>query len=408
MPSILVTNFTFDSVYSYLSTTLRDDQHESVRAGIAGNPLDTPIPHSVLQPLIEQIHFGYRCADSLIRLPGHIPIPSFATLPSLPSSEWVDVTRNRFFPGIVDHLLQPVETYSLHQPVPFPTNLNSRRTVSRFTISAPLFVRPPSSSAIYSSEGRSRLLTSIGVPENLHDLKILVVSFGGQIFRCPSRSGSRSRSHSGRSSPNRINGAMSSSFSDISACDRCAASQPLPSEEPKLSVSPKLGEVDSHLRRMTTPSHIWIPGAPPTLRVTPASPRSAQFPTASFTDRAPPSALCTTCEAEEEPCFLPDTSWIAVICGVSKEQWIRQMEEQESDLPERFFVAPRDVYMPDLTAVGDVLLGKLVSTRSPDDVLVNMNLYNRDTGRFQSVLTHVHRSSMVSFPSDLVRSCLSR
>lgn len=335
-----------------------------------GNPLDTPIPHSVLQPLIKQIHFGYRCADSLIRLPGHIPIPSFATLPSLPSSEWVDITRNRFFPGIVDHLLQPVETYSLHQPIPFPTNLNSRRTVSRFTISAPLFVRPPSSSAIYSSEGRSRLLTSIGVPEHLHDSKILVVSFGGQFFRCPSRSGSRSQSQSGRSSPKRVDGSMSSSSGYISACDRCAVGQPLPSEEPKLSVSPKLSEVNSHLeisRRMTTPSHIWIPGAPPALRVTPATPRSptsGQFPTVFFHDRAPLSALCTSCisyEAEEEPCFLPDTSWIAVICGVSKEQWIRQMEEQESDLPDRFFVAPRDVYMPDLTAIGDVLLGKLVS-----------------------------------------------
>ena len=29
------------------------------------------------------------------------------------------------------------------------------------------------------------------------------------------------------------------------------------------------------------------------------------------------------------------------------------------DLPEGFYVAPKGVYMPDLTAVADVLLGKL-------------------------------------------------
>ena len=331
-----------------------------------------------MQPLIEQIHAGYRCADILIRLPGHIPIPSFATFPSLPSSEWVDVTRNVFFPEIVDHLLQPVETYSLHQPVPFPTNLNSRPTGPRFIISAPLFVRPPSSSTIYSSEGRSLFLASIGVPEHLHDSKILVVSFGGQFFRCPSRSGSRSLS--GRSSPKRTDGSVSSSSSYTPVCDRCAVGHATPSEEPKLSVSPQLGEVNSHLevsRLMTTPSHIWIPGAPPALRVTPATPSSQtyfQFSSPSFPDNIPPCTSCTSNEVEGEPCFLPDTTWIAVICGVSK-QWIRQMEEQESDLPERFFIAPRDVYMPDLTAVGDVLLGKLVSIWTPGMTLLSsMNL----------------------------------
>lgn len=49
--------------------------------------------------------------------------------------------------------------------------------------------------------------------------------------------------------------------------------------------------------------------------------------------------------------LLPD-GWIAIVCGVSK-NW------GEEDLPERFFVAPKDVYMPDVTAMGDVLLGKL-------------------------------------------------
>ncbi|KAJ7811096.1 hypothetical protein B0H14DRAFT_1476468 [Mycena olivaceomarginata] len=57
--------------------------------------------------------------------------------------------------------------------------------------------------------------------------------------------------------------------------------------------------------------------------------------------------------------LLPDPSWIAIVCGVSKEQWNADEGGGDSDLPEGFFVAPRDVYMPDLTAIGDVLLGKL-------------------------------------------------
>jgi len=61
-------------------------------------------------------------------------------------------------------------------------------------------------------------------------------------------------------------------------------------------------------------------------------------------------------EVGSEASLLPDESWIAVVCGVSKEQ----LEQDEDELPDNFFVAPRDVYMPDLTAVANVLLGKLV------------------------------------------------
>jgi hypothetical protein len=62
----------------------------------------------------------------------------------------------------------------------------------------------------------------------------------------------------------------------------------------------------------------------------------------------------------DDPHLLPDSSWIAIVCGVSKQQWNEDCRDPESGLPEGFFVAPVDVYMPDLTAVGDVLLGKLV------------------------------------------------
>ncbi len=323
----------------------------------------------------------------------------------------MDVTRNRFLPEIVDHLLQPVETYSLHQPVPYPTNCNSHGAIARRSIiSAPLFVRPPSSSAIYSSKGRSQLLASVGVPEHLHHSKILVVSFGGQFFRCPSRPGSRNQSRSatpsqsGRSSPKQPGGSTLSSSDCILACGRCTVGLRSPAEELKQSVNSEFGEVNTKLASshlVTTPLHIWIPGAPPALRVTPPTPlsqSSAQF-TPSIHDNVAPSTLCTSCNAngvDEEPRFLPDTSWIAIICGASKEQWIRQLEEEELDLPEQFFIAPRDVYMPDLTAIGDVLLGKLVCVwPSPDNVIVIDDL-ERVTGRFQNVLIHVHRSSLVS------------
>lgn len=63
--------------------------------------------------------------------------------------------------------------------------------------------------------------------------------------------------------------------------------------------------------------------------------------------------------ADEEVRLLPDLSWIAIVCGVSKEQWNATQKDGSSELPDGFYVAPRDVYMPDLTAVGDVLLGKL-------------------------------------------------
>ena len=72
-------------------------------------------------------------------------------------------------------------------------------------------------------------------------------------------------------------------------------------------------------------------------------------------------------EEDESARLLPDDSWIAVVCGVSRAQWSgesdggRERAGGEDELPPNFFVAPQDVYMPDLTAVGDVLLGKLVS-----------------------------------------------
>ena len=75
-----------------------------------------------------------------------------------------------------------------------------------------------------------------------------------------------------------------------------------------------------------------------------------------FLNTSSSKCLVAAEEEEEEVRILPDDSWIAVVCGVSKD-WGR--EDGEDALPDGFFVAPRDVYMPDLTAVADVLLGKL-------------------------------------------------
>jgi hypothetical protein len=68
-------------------------------------------------------------------------------------------------------------------------------------------------------------------------------------------------------------------------------------------------------------------------------------------------ALDTAEEEEDDAAMLLPEGWIAIVCGVSKEQWD---SGQSHDLPDGFYIAPRDVYMPDLTAIADALLGKLV------------------------------------------------
>jgi hypothetical protein len=392
IPSILITNFTFDSVYSYLSTPLRDVQSlgndDLISADISDDSFDNPVPASILKPLVDQIHFGYRCADLLLRLPGHIPIPSFTDFPSLPSSEWVDATFNQFLPEIQDHLLRPVEAHSLHPAVPFPNNTNThRKPVPRSIISAPLFVRPPSSSNVYSPEGRSRLLASIGVPEHLWDpqrTKVLIVSFGGQFIRGPSRPSSRNQSRSPTPSPT-TNGtkcrpASCSPKAEGNPKVVASDSQHVVEQSTVLERANRLGFHEANLRlassnRQTPPPHIWISAAPPALRVVPASPpprTCLRFPSSDLesiisplTSHTPFENFCSdhteaATSVEEEPPLLPDSSWIAVICGVSKEQWISQPETEMSFPSNKFFVAPRNIHMPDLTAVGDVLLGKLV------------------------------------------------
>lgn len=49
--------------------------------------------------------------------------------------------------------------------------------------------------------------------------------------------------------------------------------------------------------------------------------------------------------------------WIAIVCGLAGNN-----NEIRNDLPAGFFASEKDVYVPDLTATADVVLGKLVSS----------------------------------------------
>ncbi|KAF8071748.1 transmembrane amino acid transporter protein-domain-containing protein [Lyophyllum atratum] len=379
IPSILITNFTFDSVYSYLSTPLLQVDLESPDH-LAPTPSDDafsslvpdiPVPSAEVDILVNQIFEGYRCADLLFLLPGCIPIPSFSLYPPLPSPRWVDASSNQLHTPIIEFVSRPPSHHPLHASIPFEaSHISSAPINSRSVIAAPLLVRPPTSApSVYSSTGRSRLLSSIGVPGELHDpanTKILIVSFGGQVFRAPSRSVSRTPSRS--VTPSLSPTIASSPFNppgirlpppQIYGSEPSSSTPVTPSTSFELRVSPRLG----------TPSHIWIPGAPPAHKPPPAVPASAFGVPVVATLPPTPDGIkdcfdlfassqngCLVGEDELfDPRLLPDESWIAIVCGVSK--W--EGDDKSTGLPEGFYVAPKDVYMPDLTAVGDVLLGKL-------------------------------------------------
>ncbi|KAH6913141.1 hypothetical protein BKA70DRAFT_1384105 [Coprinopsis sp. MPI-PUGE-AT-0042] len=333
LPSVLITNFSFDSVFSFLSTNITEDRADQLHpAGFEGLLKDEPISRQELEPLVDEILSGYRCADLLLLLPGCIPMPSFYGPPSLPASDWVDCETHRLLPQVHDALTQPIPSSSILPPIPFPT---SSFFIPRKVIPTPLLCRKPSSDC-YSADGRVRILTGLGVPLDRcgTDTKVLIVSFGGQNFHQPSRSGSRSHSgYNSRGSPKRT-----------------------PPQEPAELPAAKTGATPpAGAPRLTTESHIWLPGAPPALKL-PQSPRITS-PPAIPTISVEPDYFGTAAEQpeDEEPSLLPDETWIAIVCGVSKDQWLNQGEE----LPEGFYVAPRHVYMPDLIAVSDVLLGKL-------------------------------------------------
>lgn len=386
IPSILITNFTFDAVYSYLGAEINECSH-----GLPNDTLhvsdqttaaldDPPIPLHVLEPLVSQLLAGYRHANTLLLLPGFIPIPSFFPSPPLPATTWVDPSTNRFRPDIESSLLA-LSTSELCPSTPFPVcnpspdddaqhrKLASSRTPPPRTVKfAPLLVRP-ASPGINSREGRIQLLASIGIPEAIRELdqtRILLVSFGGQTVRRP-RSGKRSSRMPPLEEVNYSTGDLTCqpglSLSQVS--------EPL-KEDSEHSVTDIMRPTVTFARRGST--KIFIPGAPSPAN-NPASPHNPTSPKTVSTVRAgPDGARLLISDAatsptnptlspaaisdEKEPSLLPSSSWIAIICGVSS-NWSLSGEEEE-ELPSGFYVAPRDVYMPDLTAIADVLLGKLV------------------------------------------------
>jgi len=534
IPSILITNFTFDAVYSYLATPLLDAPAQPPVGTLSPSPSvsstttsdqllpDEPTPADILAPLVSQLHDGYQHADLLLRLPAHIPIPSFLSHPPLPSPDWVDPVSNRFYSSIESYQLSLLDLDTpLLPPKPFPNNL----TVPRSVRSAPLLVRPPSPD-IYTSHGRTEFLLRTGLP-NFEEMKILVVSFGGQAFKRPgtSRTNSRVQSRfpsqealaltaaseappdnkkpSGKRTSRDCSRTISPSLDkwvlkpkdmnvstplDLNAVDRdLSAHIKFKSLDParryrsgpqdhsdenmldqassdadngspnnQLESDHALSDLTSlsgntavaiikderaapiianHTKRrhtlplrqhynhdlsvrgwLATSSRLFVPGAPPAAKPAQTTLRSASLkksygkhpslevgevpemcvipptpkpngsgdttsdnedapsiltsPTSSYSDSevsqtasSPTSTHSgetanTEIEGQDGVGLLPDKNWIAVICGVSKEQW--NAENEDGGLPEGFYVAPRDVYMPDLVAVGDVVLGKLV------------------------------------------------
>ena len=341
---------------------------------------DAPIPTAVLEPLVSQLLSGYRHADILLLLPGFIPIPSFFQSISLPATPWVDPSTNKFRPDVESLLLaSPMADPTLHPSIPFPASSTggaitiqpSKRKPPRTVKRAPLLVRP-ASPHIYTPEGRSKLLSSIGIPERFHDparTHVLVVSFGGQIIHRPHGGRSPSRTPS----PPRGDANSLDDWTRGSSNHLARVSQ-LPEDPPDgqiTSCKPGGGQSVGTLSRRTS-TKIFIPGAPAPAN-NPASPtipnHSSSLPPLQFLGAdgtqipsvdvvslpCPPVSLNAT--QEDEPSLLPSSAWIAIICGVSS-NWSVSGDEEE--LPPGFYIAPRDVYMPDLTVVADVLMGKLV------------------------------------------------
>ncbi|EPQ54215.1 hypothetical protein GLOTRDRAFT_94554 [Gloeophyllum trabeum ATCC 11539] len=404
IPSVLITNFTFDSVYSFLSTSIR----ELPNTHFANAPTlhapsticesdqgvqDDPLPEEVLAPLVSQIREGYRCADLLFLLPGKIPIPSFFVEPSLPSTKWVDPHTRAFYPEIVQNL-SSIDKSPLLPSIPFTPRNQTRedrpaaspKPLHRSIRQAPLLVRA-AGRAIYNEAGRRELLTSIGIPSHLHDpeqTKIVIVSFGGQHFKKP-----RSRTPSQASTP--AHSRRTSEF-NITQLPK-AHPPPVPLHAVNLQLQNlqlKEGREGAKARKrnnrkdedtppLATPSHIHIPGAPPVNKPL-NSPPAMKSPPIFQAVTIPPTPPALSREQSKDPYMngngdstgngfheehlvdpdqlpklLPDESWVAIVCGVSS-QWAK---EDGEELPPGFYVAPRDVYMPDLMAVADVLLGKL-------------------------------------------------
>ncbi|GAA6061561.1 hypothetical protein JCM10212_001093 [Sporobolomyces blumeae] len=209
IPGIIISNFTFDSCYSYLS-------HPSLPSPFDPTPPEPPLDRAVLDPLVNQTISDYACATLLVRLPGTIPLPAFDSDVPLPSGRWVTPDRTSFTPEVERILSRPVDE--------IPTVRNGEKQV----VDVPMIVRRPSPQA-NTREFRTDLLTSMGVPPDLLDHKVVLVSFGGQAIPRP-----RSRRPSPLSSP-----IMSRSTSAVSTASSSSALEPPPPLRREAGLLPK-------------------------------------------------------------------------------------------------------------------------------------------------------------------------
>ncbi|KAH9816168.1 hypothetical protein DFH28DRAFT_891532 [Melampsora americana] len=166
IPSIIISNFTFCSCYSYLSMPNSNEDDSLIESEEVQDPIDP----KVLNPLVKKVISDYSKANLLLRLPGWIPIPGFDTDVGLPSTQWVNLS-NHSFKEEIHHLLdRPIEE------IPRPVR------------EIPLVVRKLSNS-IFNSNQKLSLLKLLNVPTSLQTskTKILLISFGGQVIPKPKR-----------------------------------------------------------------------------------------------------------------------------------------------------------------------------------------------------------------------------
>ena len=75
---------------------------------------------------------------------------------------------------------------------------------------------------------------------------------------------------------------------------------------------------------------------------------------------APPAALPGRLRLDVQPVGMLPSGWIAIVAGMSGSATTGNANDLAEDLPPNFYIATQDAYVPDLTAIADVLLGKLV------------------------------------------------
>ena len=195
-------------------------------------------------------------------------MPSFFAAPPLPSAAWVDVTTRRLKEDVLASLNAPIVGAPL-VPAAGATGKDAPRAVWQ----APLVVRAPRAE-VHTPEGRARFLESIGVPREKHSARVLIVSFGGQVFKRPASSRGSSRPSSRSASREDVPGMLSTPRRRPNGAPNTTA--PAASELP---IPPFLGHPSSPpTGRLATPNHIYIPGAPPASKPLPSPAHEGAMP----------------------------------------------------------------------------------------------------------------------------------